>query len=299
MHVANGMYGLILVEPPEGLPPVDREYYVMQGEFYTAGKYGEKGLQPFDMEKAIDENADLRRVQRRRRARSSATSALQAKVGESVRLFVGNGGPNLVVELPRHRRDLRPASTPRAARASRRTCRRRSCPPAARRSWSSRSKCPALHPRRPLALPRVQQGRARHAQGRGPRATDRLLRQGDRLRVPGDKAAPATLVSAATTTASIDGARIAQAGVCFRHVFHVSPARRQRHPKRLSAACTIRFLKADPKRAIGIALNGFCGPIMVNGQTFNSVMPPMRQLNDDEIANILTFVLSEWGNPEA
>src|SRR5699024_7820285 len=52
MHIANGMYGLILVEPEGGLPPVDREYYVMQGDFYTEGKYGEKGFQPFDMQKA-------------------------------------------------------------------------------------------------------------------------------------------------------------------------------------------------------------------------------------------------------
>ena len=47
------MYGLILVEPPEGLPPVDKEYYVMQGEFYTVGKYREKGHQPFDMQKRL------------------------------------------------------------------------------------------------------------------------------------------------------------------------------------------------------------------------------------------------------
>src|SRR6187549_1668963 len=45
MHVANGMYGLILIEPPEGMAKVDREYYVMQGDFYTAGKYREKGHQ--------------------------------------------------------------------------------------------------------------------------------------------------------------------------------------------------------------------------------------------------------------
>ena len=58
MHVANGMYGLILVEPKEGLSKVDREFYVMQGDFYTKGANGEKGLQPFSMSKAIEEKPD-------------------------------------------------------------------------------------------------------------------------------------------------------------------------------------------------------------------------------------------------
>ena len=56
------------------------------------------------------------------------------------------------------------------------------------------------------------------------------------------------------------------------------------------------FLLADRKRAIGIVLNGLTGPVTVNGATYNSVMPPMSQLNDDEIANILTFALNSWGN---
>src|SRR5687768_6642763 len=95
MHIANGMYGLILVEPPEGLKPVDHEYYVMQGDFYTTGKYREKGHQPFDMQKAIDENATYVLFNG---AESALTGpkALKAKTNESIRLFVGNGGPNLI-----------------------------------------------------------------------------------------------------------------------------------------------------------------------------------------------------------
>ncbi len=95
MHIANGMYGLILVEPRGGLPKVDREYYVMQGDFYTEGKFGVQGYQPFDMEKAIDERPTY--VVFNGSATSlSGDKALKAKVGETVRLFVGNGGPNLV-----------------------------------------------------------------------------------------------------------------------------------------------------------------------------------------------------------
>lgn len=95
MHIANGMYGLILVEPPEGLPKVDHEYYVMQGEFYTEGKNGQPGLQPFSMEKALDETPDYV-VFNGSVGALVGDHALSAKVGETVRLFVGNGGPNLI-----------------------------------------------------------------------------------------------------------------------------------------------------------------------------------------------------------
>lgn len=95
MHIANGMYGLILVEPEGGLPAVDKEYYIMQGDFYTKGENGEQGLQPFDMRKAVDEDADYV-VFNGKVGALTGDNAITAGVGETVRLFVGNGGPNLV-----------------------------------------------------------------------------------------------------------------------------------------------------------------------------------------------------------
>ena len=94
MHIANGMYGLILVEPKEGLPAVDREFYVMQGDFYTTGAFGAPGLQGFSNEKAVEEDADYVLFNG---AVGSMTGdkALQMNKGETVRLYVGNGGPNL------------------------------------------------------------------------------------------------------------------------------------------------------------------------------------------------------------
>ena len=95
MHIGNGMYGRVLVEPKEGLPKVDKEFYIVQGDFYTKGKYGEPGLQPFDMDKAIREDADYV-VFNGHVGAIAGDNALKAKVGETVRMYVGNGGPNLV-----------------------------------------------------------------------------------------------------------------------------------------------------------------------------------------------------------
>ena len=94
MHMANGMYGMILVEPKAGLPKVDREFYVMQSEWYTTGKHGAHGLQTLDMEKGIDEKPTYV-VFNGAVGSLTGDRALQAKVGERVRLFVGNAGPNL------------------------------------------------------------------------------------------------------------------------------------------------------------------------------------------------------------
>ncbi len=94
-HIANGMYGLILVEPAEGLPKVDREFYVMQSEFYTKKPFGEEGLQSFDAQAASAEKPTY--IVFNGMVRSLMDEGtLKAKTGEKVRVFFGNGGPNLV-----------------------------------------------------------------------------------------------------------------------------------------------------------------------------------------------------------
>jgi nitrite reductase (NO-forming) len=92
-HIANGMYGLILVEPEGGLPPVDREFYVMQGEIYTDGAFGQRGSQEFNVEKLLDEHPEYF-VFNGSVGALTKLHPLRAKVGETVRIFFGVGGPN-------------------------------------------------------------------------------------------------------------------------------------------------------------------------------------------------------------
>jgi nitrite reductase (NO-forming) len=95
MHIANGMYGLIYVQPEKPLSKVDHEYYIFQSDFYTKGKNGEKGLQQFSQEKAVDERPTYV-VFNGSQGSLVGDKALTAKVGETVRFFIGNGGPNLI-----------------------------------------------------------------------------------------------------------------------------------------------------------------------------------------------------------
>lgn len=93
-HISNGMYGLILVEPEGGLPPVDREFYIMQGELYTAQKHGSRGLQEFSLDKLLDEKPEYLMFNGSMDA-LTRTFNMEANVGETVRMYVGVGGPNL------------------------------------------------------------------------------------------------------------------------------------------------------------------------------------------------------------
>jgi len=92
-HIANGMYGLILVEPQDGLPAVDREFYVMQGEVYTDIPFGQHGSAEFSVEKLLSERPEYF-VFNGSVGALTKLHPLHAKVGETVRIFFGVGGPN-------------------------------------------------------------------------------------------------------------------------------------------------------------------------------------------------------------
>lgn len=94
-HIANGLYGMILVEPENGLPKVDHEYYVLQSEFYTDGEIGTPGLQAFSSNKGFAEKPEYIVFNGNTQALVGA-GQLKAKAGETIRLYIGNAGPNLI-----------------------------------------------------------------------------------------------------------------------------------------------------------------------------------------------------------
>jgi nitrite reductase (NO-forming) len=91
-HISNGMYGLILVEPKGGLAKVDREFYVMESEFF-AGEPDAKGIAAFDITKGLAEHPTYV-VFNGRSGGLMGKNVLKAKVGETVRMYFGNIGPN-------------------------------------------------------------------------------------------------------------------------------------------------------------------------------------------------------------
>ncbi|TAK03677.1 nitrite reductase, copper-containing [Patescibacteria group bacterium] len=91
-HNSHGQYGLILVEPEGGFAPVDKEFYLMQGELYTMGGIGKKGLMAFDTQGLIDGTPSYVTFN----GKVEQTPRMKARVGDRIRLFVGNGGVNLV-----------------------------------------------------------------------------------------------------------------------------------------------------------------------------------------------------------
>jgi len=302
MHVGNGMYGLILIEPPEGLPVVDHEYYVMQGDFYTTGKYREKGHQPFDMERAIDERPTYV-VFNGAEGSLTGDKALIAKTHESVRMFVGNGGPNLVSSF-HVIGEIFDKVRYEGGTHEQENVQTTLIPSGGAVTVEFHTEVPGSYVLVDHSIFRAfNKGALAIMKVDGPE--DKSIYSGKEVDSAylGDRSGPnLAAVTQATAAAKagtltkenqIEAGRQLFTGTCS--VCH------QANGEGLAGVfpplAKSDLIAADPKRAIQILLHGLSGKVTVNGKDYNSVMPPMSQLNDDEVANIVTYVLNSWGNP--
>jgi nitrite reductase (NO-forming) len=302
MHVGNGMYGLILIEPPEGLAPVDHEYYVMQGDFYTTGKYREKGHQPFDMEKAIDEKPTYV-VFNGAEGALTGDKALAAKTNQTVRMFVGNGGPNLVSSF-HVIGEIFDTVRQEGGTVEQHNVQTTLVPAGGAAMVEFHTEVPGSYVLVDHSIFRAfNKGALAILKVDGPE--DKLVYSGKEVDSVylGDRSGPnlaavtqATAAAKAGTLTKEEQIKAGQqlfAGTCS--VCH------QANGAGLAGVfpplAKSDLIAADPKRPIQILLHGLTGKVTVNGQEYNSVMPPMSQLNDDEMANIITYVLNSWENP--
>lgn len=300
MHIANGMYGLILVEPEGGLPKVDKEYYVMQGDFYTQGEYGAKGLQAFDMNKAIKETPDYV-VFNGKVGSMTNGNELTAKVGETVRLFVGNGGPNLVSSFHVIGEIFDQVHVEGGALLNK-NVQTTLIPAGGSAIVDFKVETPGnfilvdhsifrAFNKGALGILKVEGDENKNIYSGTIQEGIYLPEGGTIQKMPENTAVKTAAAPKRTLAEKITVGKQIFGSTCF--ACHQSEG--QGIPNTFPPLAKSDYLNADSKRAIKTILHGLSGEIMVNGKKFNSVMPA-QNLSDDEIANVLTYIYNSWGN---
>lgn len=297
MHIANGMYGLILVEPEGGLPKVDKEYYIMQGDFYTKGENGQPGLQPFDMRKAVEEDADYV-VFNGKVGALTGDNAITAKVGETVRLYVGNGGPNLVSSF-HVIGEIFDRVNIEGGSAINENVQTTLIPAGGAAIVEFKVDVPGTFiivdhsifrafNKGALGMLKVE-GEENKALYSGKQQEGIYNPEGGTIQeMPGE--APVAPV-ASTIEERIKLGKQIYSQTCF--------ACHQLEGQGLANAfpplAKSDYLNEDVNRAIEIVLKGKTGEITVNGSKYNSVMTS-QTLTDEEVANVLTYIYNNWDN---
>lgn len=312
MHVANGMYGLILVEPAEGMPPVDKEFYVVQGDFYTAGRFGEEGLQSFDQAKAEDERPSY--VVFNGSANSLVgDNALKARVGDSVRIYFGNGGPNLTSSFHVIGEIFDKVYTEGGVLANQRQVQTTLVPAGGSTIVEFKLDVPGTYILVDHSLFRAfNKGALGMLKAAGP----------ENLIVYSGKEVDAVYLGSQADAGSGSEKRIADLQAQVKVAMASDPKiaglnkdvqmeKGKRVYMQTCFAChqptglglpgvfpplaKSDYLMADKDRSIRGIVKGLSGPVTVNGKPFNGVMPPVA-LNDEQVANVLTYVRNSWGN---
>lgn len=297
MHIANGMYGLILVEPSGGLPRVDREYYVLQSEFYTTGKNGAAGLQGFDMQKAFEERPEYV-VFNGSVGSTMGEHALQVKVGERIRLFVGNGGPNLVSSFHVIGEIFDSVYTEGGTEANQRNVQTTLIPAGGAAMVEFTVDVPGTFLLVDHSIFRAFNKGALAALKVEGDSIPAIYsgKQSDSIYLPEGGA-----VQSVTSQGGVAPARTLQERMeRGRQVFTTNctachQSEGQGIPGAFPPLAGSDFLMQDRNRSIRIVARGLNGPIVVKGQHYDGVMPALG-LSDEDTANVLTYIRNSWGN---
>ncbi len=314
MHIGNGMYGLILVEPKDGLPPVDKEYYVMQGEFYTTGRYGEEGLQSFDMAKAIDERPPYI-VFNGSVGSLVGDKAITANTGEHVRLYFGVGGPNITSSFHVIGEIFDKVYPEAGMKFVQEHVQTTLVPSGGATIVEFKVDVPGTFILVDHSLTRafnkgalgmlkvngaedrvIYSGKEIDAVYLGAQAeegSDSSKREAELKKQIAAEMKSNPAIAGLTKEMQIEKGKQVYMGLCF--------ACHQPDGKGLPLAfpplAASDYMLADRDRAVRTVLKGLSGPVTVNGVTINSVMPPQEAvLTDTQVADVLTYVYNAWGN---
>jgi nitrite reductase (NO-forming) len=300
MHIANGMYGLILVEPEGGLPKVDKEYYIMQGDFYTKGENGEPGLQPFDMKKAVEEDADYV-VFNGKVGALTGDNAITANVGETVRLYVGNGGPNLTSSFHVIGEIFDNVHIEGGSLLNK-NVQTTAIPPGGAAIVEFKVEVPGTFiivdhaifrafNKGALGMLKVK-GEENKQLYSGVKQEGIYHPEGGTIQTMPNSATVKPVVNLNKSLAE----KMASGKQIFtKTCFACHQANGEGIANVFPPLAKSDYLNADVKRAIGFVLNGKTGEITVNGVKYNNIMTK-QILTDDEIADVLTYVYNSWGN---
>jgi len=302
MHIANGMYGLILVEPEGGLPPVDKEFYIMQGDFYTKGSYGEPGLQAFDMQKAIKEDADYV-VFNGHVGALLGDKALKVEVGETIRLFVGNAGPNLVSSFHLIGEIFDRVHVEGGSLVNE-NVQTTLIPAGGAVMIELKVNAPGDYILVDHSVFRAfNKGALGVIAAEGPkneRVFKGKIQEGiyqpeggfiQKMPVDQTTAASTEPVKVLTKEERMESGKNIYERTCV--ACHQGAG--QGVPDVFPPLAKSDYLNADVDRAISILLHGKSGEITVNGKKYNNVMPS-QMLDDTQAANVLTYIYNNWGN---
>ncbi|MEO7358918.1 MAG: copper-containing nitrite reductase, partial [Gemmatimonadaceae bacterium] len=299
MHIANGMYGMILVEPKDGLPKVDREFYVFQSEFYTAGRYGAAGLQSFDMEKALREDPDYV-VFNGSVGALIGDKALKAKVGETVRMFVGNGGPNLISSFHVIGEIFDNVHTEGGTLANQHNVQTTLIPAGGSAFLDMKLEAPGTFilvdhsifrafNKGALGMLTVE-GAANPVVYSGKENDAVYLPEGGAIQNIAPDSSELVETELPREAMLARGKTVFTANCAACHQLAGEGIAGAFPPLAKSD-----FLMANKERAIGVVLNGLSGEIVVNGQKFNGVMPSLA-LRAGDVAAVLSYIRMNFGN---